>query len=112
MPKIEKCIKRGNCRRRFSKKKMDSKNVYSSQPTQLLETPQETFIRGFVEKFNPNEPMFLRALKSVYTVNTELEETRRIAEFFSSIGLVPPRLDEWSIVVGAAAAKKLLCLSI
>lgn len=69
---------------------------------------QEKFIKEFIRLFDPTEPMFIRALKSVYTTDTSLEETREIANFFTKKGLIPPRLDEWSIVLGAAATKILV----
>ena len=83
----------------------ESSETIALRPAFLFETsPQELFIRGFVQKFNPKDEMFVRAIKSV-SVSSDLEEARQLAQFFASIGLIPPRLDEWSIVIGAASAR-------
>jgi hypothetical protein len=70
-----------------------------------MESTSQDFIAEFIRKFDPTEPMFIRALKSVYTKDTPLEETREIAKFFMENGMPSPRLDNWSTVIGAAAAK-------
>ena len=82
-------------------------NPQTTNDTQMDQiTPRKAFIQGFVQLFNPAEPKFIRALESV-NEDFPLDEIRFLASFFMSIGLVPPRLDEWSIAIGAASAQLL-----